>query len=143
MSNGLFPQTVEYALRLMAHLAVAGRNGSLPSQDLAEATDIPLAYVSKVLRKLVVAGLLESQRGHGGGFRLAKSPSRISFAAIMEAVGYEPEPRACAFGQERCDSENPCLLHPAYAALKERFADWARNTTLTDVRRGTSGRYIL
>jgi Rrf2 family iron-sulfur cluster assembly transcriptional regulator len=139
-----FPQTVEYALRVMAHMGMVGKGGAaVRSQELSEATGIPTAYLSKVLRKLVVGGLLVSQRGHGGGFSLAKSPSRITFAAVMDAVGYDIEPTRCVFGLEKCNTQQPCLLHPAWAQLKEQFVDWARHTTLSDVRRSASGRHEI
>ncbi len=131
-----FPQTTEYALRAMAYLVAVPRPGeAVSAQDLAEGTGVPLAYLSKVLRKLVLAGLLHSKRGHGGGFSLARPPRRIAFAQVLEAVGYEADSQRCAFGMARCDLKNPCPLHPAWADLKARFSDWANNTTLADLPR--------
>ncbi len=131
-----FPQTVEYALRAMAYLVTSAEPGdSVSAHVLSEGTDIPLAYLSKVLRKLVLAGLLDSQRGHGGGFSLARAPERITFAEVLDAVGYEAVSNRCAFGMEECDAKHPCPLHPAWADLKERFTDWATQTTLADLPR--------
>ncbi len=76
-------QTAEYALRAMAHLAELEEGVPVRAAELAEATKIPPHYVSKVLRKMVLAGLVNSQKGHGGGFALALHPSRITLADVQ------------------------------------------------------------
>ncbi|MBW2295571.1 MAG: Rrf2 family transcriptional regulator, partial [Deltaproteobacteria bacterium] len=64
-------QTAEYALRAMAWLATAPTREPVRAKDLSVATGIPSHYLSKVMRRLVLAGLLISQKGQGGGFLLA------------------------------------------------------------------------
>jgi Rrf2 family iron-sulfur cluster assembly transcriptional regulator len=127
------PQTAEYALRAMAELASLGDGETMRSEDLAERTHVPPHYMAKVLRRLVGAGLLDVQRGPGGGFRLSREPSRIRFSEIFEAVD-ATAPDACAFGFDRCDARSPCLLHPTWSAVKEHIRTWASETTLGDVR---------
>ena len=127
-------QTSEYALRAMAHLARLPSGESIRATDLSESTGIPSPYLSKILRRLVVAGLLQSQKGHGGGFSLALPPKQIRFQDILSASDYEPNPAHCAFGWGDCDPHHPCPLHPAWTRLKESMADWAEQHTLADVR---------
>ncbi|SVE19271.1 uncharacterized protein METZ01_LOCUS472125, partial [marine metagenome] len=69
----MFSQTVEYALRATVHLAM---NNDRPQKtnQIADATQVPTAYLAKVLRELNRHGLVHSQRGLGGGISLAKSP---------------------------------------------------------------------
>ena len=126
-------QTAEYALRAMARLAALPPGDALRASDLAEETAIPPHYVSKILRQLVVAGLLEGRKGHGGGFRLARPARRITFRDVLTAVGASAEPQACAFGWEACDLKRPCPLHPAWARLKEALEGWAGETPLDEV----------
>lgn len=130
----LLPQTAEYALRALACLVPLEEGQGLRSSDIAERSGVPRAYLQKVLRKLVEAGLLTSQKGHGGGFRLARSPDRIRFEDVLEAVEVSADPQGCAFGWERCDASRPCPLHPAYAELKESFRAWTSHSTLASVR---------
>jgi Rrf2 family protein len=101
---------------------------------------VPVHYLSKVLRRLVSAGLLISQKGHRGGFVLSRSPEQIRFLDVLEAVGEAPVAGRCAFGWERCDANHPCPLHPAWAALSESLAVWARETTLADVQSNSFSR---
>lgn len=122
----------EYALRAMAFLAGQGE-APTPRQTISAATGIPVHYVSKVLRRLVVAGLLRSQKGHGGGFVLALPPETIRFLDILMATDMRPNTQRCAFGWKSCDHENPCPLHPAYTELNECFLRWCANTTLASI----------
>ncbi len=128
----LLPQSAEYALRALSCLLDLPAGTGLRSSDLAERSGVPAAYLQKVLRRLVEAGLLDSRKGHGGGFRLARAPGSIRFADVLDAMDSEP-PKACAFGWDRCDASHPCPLHPAYAALRTSFDAWASGVTLADV----------
>ena len=78
--------TAEYALRAMAHIAGAPRDQPATASELAAATFVPVHYLSKLLRKLVTAGLLVSQKGHRGGFVLVRSVQQIRFIDVLEAV---------------------------------------------------------
>lgn len=132
-------QTAEYALRTMAQLAIDESGAPVRAKDLAESTEIPVHYLSKLLRRLVVAGLLKSERGHGGGFALAKPPGRIRIVDILAAVdAVSSEPR-CVFGWSECSDDNPCPLHPVWSQLRESFDAWASRRTLADLRRAWVG----
>lgn len=129
----LVSQTAEYALRAMAWLAAQRDDRAVSSAELAEAAQIPRYYVSKVMRRMVLAGLVVSRRGHGGGFRLARPRDQVTFFAVLEAVGDIGDESRCAFGLGACSPRAPCVLHPAWSQLKERFEDWARASTLESV----------
>jgi Rrf2 family protein len=123
--------TAEYALRAMACLVNADGD-TLTSDDLAELGSIPRHYVSKVMRQLVVAGIVEARRGRGGGFRLTRPPGDINYAEVLAAVGGLADPTRCAFGHEHCNPDEPCPLHPAWARLQELFEAWAASSTLDE-----------
>ncbi|MCO6432058.1 MAG: Rrf2 family transcriptional regulator [Deltaproteobacteria bacterium] len=129
----LLSQGSEYALRIAAYLALCGKAGRFSSREVAEATHVPPHYSSKILRKLVSAGILSAVRGKGGGFIVARAPSQIRFRDILDAVGAELSPRHCVFGLAECGSKNPCLLHYRWKAFNEIFQKWANDTTLADV----------
>ncbi len=132
----LFTQTAEYALRAMAHMALLPPGSPVRAKDLSAATGIPSDYVSKVLRRMVREGLLLSQKGHGGGFKLAKAPAEIRFYDVLAAADAIFDPKRCAFGWGACGEGEPCPLHDAFSKLKEGILAWARNTTLADVGGG-------
>lgn len=129
----ILPQTAEYALRAMACIALKKDEHPVNSTVLARATGIPGHYLSKIMRKLVEADLVVSRKGHGGGFKLSRSPEEISFREILETVDYSIDPDTCVFGWEKCSSSKPCPLHNTWSRLKDSYRWWAENMTLGDV----------
>lgn len=127
------PATAEYALRAMAYLAGLPPGASARATDLEAVIGTSAPYLAKVLRKLVVAGLLVSQKGHHGGFALARPPAAVRFLDVLEAVGHRPDPTRCAFGWGECDPAAPCPLHDAWTELTASFRHWATSTTLASV----------
>jgi Rrf2 family protein len=133
-------QTAEYAMRAVAWFATQAPDSRVRARDLSEATDIPVDYLPKILRRLVLAGLLESRKGQGGGFALAHPPGEISFRDVLEAVDAYPRKERCAFGWGNCDAQHPCPLHGPWTQMSQEFRDWASTTTFADVSRGTGRR---
>lgn len=127
-------QTAEYALRAMAVLAASWPEERITSGQLSDAANIPQHYVSKVMRRLVLADLVDARRGHHGGFQLTRPPDEIAFIEVLEAVDFQAESRHCAFGLGKCNPDHPCALHPAYTALNDCFLGWANSTTLVSAR---------
>ncbi len=131
----ILSQTAEYALRAMAWLATSSGGEPVRAKDLSTATGIPTHYLSKVMRRLVLAGLLVSQKGQGGGFVLSKAPGEIPFIDILTAVDAYPAEGRCAFGWGHCDETTPCPLHGSWSDLNERLRCWAEGTTLAEIAR--------
>lgn len=132
----LLTQTAEYALRAMATLATLAPGEAMRAVDLAEKTGIPVHYLSKIMRRLVLRRLVTSRKGHGGGFALGRPPAKITFAEILKVDPYFESTTECAFGWGNCSKHSPCLLHSTWSQLKEAFQAWASTTTLASVRDG-------
>ena len=75
-----------YAVLGVGYIAQHQSQGIVLSQDIAEAYDIPLEYLLKILQQLVRANILRSKRGPRGGFSLAKPSNKITLLDILEAV---------------------------------------------------------
>lgn len=129
----LISQTAEYALRVMAQLAILRSPGTVSREELARETRIPVHFLAKIMRKLVTARLVNAKRGAGGGFVLARPLLQIPLADVLEAVGYDFELNRCAFGWARCNNLDPCPLHGVWSQAKESFRSWAEKTTLADL----------
>lgn len=125
----LLTQTAEYALRLVSVLQ-AHPEERLTAVALSEAANVPAPYVNKVMRRLVVAGLVSGTKGHHGGFALALPADQITVLAVLDAVGFEVDRTRCAFGVGACNPKHPCALHSAVSVLTDDFLRWARTTTL-------------
>ena len=129
-------RSAEYALRTAACLARQTAGIRRRAKDLAPLVGVPRPFLSKILRRLTAAGLLTSQKGHGGGLALARAAGDIRFVDVLRAVDFVPTADHCLFGWENCNEENPCPLHPEWAVLKEAIEEWARTRTLADIQRG-------
>ncbi len=80
---------------------------------LAEETALPLPTVQKLVSKLSAAGLIESARGTGGGFRLARPPAAITLADIVEAVEGPIALTSCVdAGKQDCCVQESCKVKP-------------------------------
>lgn len=102
----------DYAVVLLAAAARAG-DVRLTATLLSEQTGIPLPTVQKLVGKLAGAGLIVSSRGTGGGFRLARRPSAISLADVVEAVEGPIAMTACVDqGRHECAVEENCRVKP-------------------------------
>ncbi len=127
----MISQTAEYALRAVVLLAMNAQT-SFTTQHISHATKVPYAYLSKVLQSLVRAGLLQSQRGLGGGFTLVREPDQITILEVINAVDAIPRIRTCPLGLEE-HGVNLCALHQrldqATATMEKAFAD----TTIGDL----------
>ena len=75
----------DYAVRAAVELAAAGE-GPVKGDAIATAQDIPVRFLENILAEMRHAGLVLSQRGADGGYRLAKAPSEISLADVIRAV---------------------------------------------------------
>ncbi|MCW2811194.1 MAG: putative Rrf2 family transcriptional regulator [Friedmanniella sp.] len=78
---------VDYALRAMAELAAADAPRTV--DQLSAAQRIPNKYLESILGELRRGGLLRSQRGPDGGYRLARTPAEISIADVIRALDGE------------------------------------------------------
>ena len=101
-------RAAQYALQTMTHLARFEGGGRVSTRDLTAATGISGPYLSKIMRRLTVAGLLTSKRGHYGGFRLVRRPSEVRLVEILRAVDFDPDTEECLFGWGDCCSASPC-----------------------------------
>jgi Rrf2 family protein len=78
---------VDYALRALSELAAA--NAPRTVEQLSEAQHIPNKYLESILGELRRTGLLRSQRGPEGGYRLSRSAEEISIADVIRALDGE------------------------------------------------------
>lgn len=130
----ILSQTAEYALRIMAAISLSRGARPLRASEISDEITCPRHYVSKVLRKLVNAGLLKGTKGHGGGFLLAKSSENILFCDVIDAIEGVAKVKHCIFGWRQCNPEKPCILHNRWSKVSGAFNEWARTTSLADIQ---------
>lgn len=114
----MFSQTVEYALRAVMYLAQHQSEGPIGNRVIAEHTQVPTSYLSKILHDLAACEILESRRGVGGGFQLAASPDELSVLDVVNAVDPLQRITGCPLSlPSHCEQ-----LCPMHARLDESLA---------------------
>lgn len=127
----MFSQTVEYALRAVVHLASNAPNGQT-TEEIARATKVPPAYLSKVLQGLVQAKVVKSQRGLGGGMSLVKIPAELTILEVVNAVDPIQRIRMCPLALA-AHGVRLCPLHKRVDNALALVEDAFRATTLQEV----------
>jgi Rrf2 family protein len=119
----MISKTAEYALRAIICLA-ADTTRPLSADILAEKTKVPRRYLTRVLQDLVVAGLVASRSGPGGGYVLAKPTGEVTILHVINAVSPLERIKSCPLGLKSHTSL--CPLHAeldlVFAASEAAFA---------------------
>ena len=125
----------DYAVVMLSAAARhCGGASRLNATLLAGETGIPLPTVQKLVSKLSAAGLIESARGTGGGFRLARPAAAITLADIIEAIEGPIALTACVdAGRHDCAIEEECRIKPHWNPVNEAVRGALAGVTLTSL----------
>ncbi len=127
----MFSQTVEYALRAVVHLAIHG-DQPLKTRDIARETQVPAAYLSKVLQELQAKGIVRLQRGVGGGVCLEGRPDELTILDVVNAVDPIRRIRSCPLDL-MSHGTHLCALHRRMDNAMMAMEDAFRSTTLAEL----------
>ena len=125
----------DYAVVMMSAAARhCGGIGRLNATALAEDTGLPLPTVQKLVSKLSAAGLIESQRGTGGGFRLSRPPATISLADIVEAIEGPIAIATCVDAERHdCAVDGSCRVKPHMSHVNDAVRGALAGVSLTQL----------
>jgi Rrf2 family transcriptional regulator, iron-sulfur cluster assembly transcription factor len=123
-------QTAEYALRTVVLLAQQDPESLVSVGELADALGIPQNYLSKILHQLTRAGVLSSQRGRSGGFRLARPASAIPLAEVIAPFDPVSGERTCLLGRTACSDHRPCAAHDRWKSVGAAVTRFFHETTV-------------
>lgn len=124
--------TAEYALRATAFLA-GNPSVFIGRREIADATMVPHDYLLKVLNGLDAAGIVESRRGPGGGYRLLHEPGELSVLEVVLAVDEIPRIKKCPLGIAK--HTELCPLHRLLDDASRQVEEAFRQTTILDLTR--------
>lgn len=134
------PTKTQYGIRALVHLAridaVSAPTGSEASAEIARAEGIPSKYLEGILFQLKTAGLVHSERGKKGGYRLARPASDIRMLEIVEALEGEVKPVGCLDDSTSCVQGDCCLPRIFWVGLKDAIDGYLGSRTLSDVLEG-------
>lgn len=129
----MMTQTGQYALRAMDFLAACGDRKFHLVREVSAQLGAPQQYLSKVLHVLARQGMLKSQRGRLGGFRLSRKPEEITLFEILDPLEDLGRYKNCILGKESCEKQSICRMHGMWAEIRDRYLNFLKETTLAQL----------
>jgi Rrf2 family protein len=123
----------DYALMAMKHLAARQDAASCSARELAEAYEIPLELLAKVLQRLVRVRLLVSVQGTRGGYRLGRPASTIAVADVIQAVDGPVTVTACSPDDHRCEQYSKCSIRDPLWKIRGRILEALTTVSVADL----------
>ena len=121
-----------FAVTAMLDLALHGAQGPVTLAGISERQKISLSYLEQLFGKLRRRELVESVRGPGGGYHLARDASSISVADIIRAVEEPLDSTQCG-GRENCHGEQRCMTHELWEELNTTVDGFLASVSLAQL----------
>jgi Rrf2 family protein len=101
--------------------------------NIAREIGAPQNYLGKLLKSLAEDGLLESQKGLGGGFRLIRDPKDISLFDVVDPIEHLSRWSGCILGLPVCSDTAPCAIHERWKTTRAAYLHMLQRTTLAEL----------
>jgi Rrf2 family iron-sulfur cluster assembly transcriptional regulator len=121
-----------FAVTAMLDLAMNGGKGPVTLAGISQRQSISLSYLEQLFGKLRRHTLVESVRGPGGGYMLARQLDKLSVADIITAVDEPLDATQCR-GKENCQEERRCMTHDLWAKLNDKMYEYLDSVKLSDL----------
>ena len=121
-----------FAVTAMLDLAMRNGNGPVTLAGISDRQKISLSYLEQLFGKLRRHALVESVRGPGGGYCLAKDTQAISVAEIIRAVDEPIDATQCG-GLGNCLDDHRCMTHELWTGLNKHIYDYLEAVSLADM----------
>ncbi len=136
--QNMISKKAKYALKALKVLAREYEKGPLLIANIAESEHIPKKFLEAILLELRNHGILQSQKGKGGGYYLRMSPDQVTFAKIIRIIDGPISPTLCVslhfYGKcDDCVSEEACSLRSVMEKWRDANLTVLEDTTLSDL----------
>jgi len=122
-----------FAVTAMIDVAMHGTKTPVTLAGVSQRQKISLSYLEQLFGKLRRHSLVESVRGPGGGYRLARAPDSISVADVIVAVDEPIDATKCG-GRENCNDDGKrCMTHELWANLNQHIFGYLRSVSLAEL----------
>lgn len=123
-----------YALKIMLYLALHADEGFVSLRKISESEDISVKYLEAIVAMLNRAGMVESQRGKEGGYRLTKSAGEYTVGSIVKLTEGSISPVSCIECESgSCENAGSCLTLPVWINLDRLVDNYLESITLLDL----------
>lgn len=128
----MLSQGVGYAITALGCIAAASGRSVLV-KDIAEYGQIPAPYLAKIINALGKRGIVNTQRGVGGGVTLARPATEISLFDLCVALDDPAVQATCMLGNAQCSDSRACPAHNFWKAERAKVMDFLAATSVADI----------
>ena len=121
-----------FAVTAMIDLALRSGDGPVTLAGISDRQKISLSYLEQLFGKLRRYSLVDSVRGPGGGYCLARPMQQITVADIVRAVDETLDATQCG-GRENCKSDHRCMTHDLWSTLNRKMLDYLASVSLGEL----------
>jgi Rrf2 family protein len=125
------PMAGEYAVRCVLFLCAREPGEVISRRSVAEAMGIPDQFLAKIAQQLSKAEIIEILQGAKGGYRLVRSPERVSLLEVVEAVTGEIFLNDCIVKPGCCSRSPQCSVHQVWARARTQLRQTLREATFS------------
>ncbi len=128
----------EYAVRGIIHLARQPYGTVVLLGEIAEAAEIPQTFLAKIFQNFAKLGFINSYRGTGGGFSLARPAAEITLRQVVEAVEGPIAPNRCVAPAGECVRSATCTVHTVWRQVQLQAQETLDGVTIEELAREES-----
>ena len=128
--------TALHAVRAVGELAELGSDEYVGAATLAKKIGAPPNYLGKLLQLLTRHGIVDSRKGTGGGFRLARPAHEISLFEIVDPIEHVDRWNGCFLGNKRCGMHGGCTIHKRWGPVRDAYLRLLKDSTAAEIAAG-------
>lgn len=130
-------RATDYAVRVVVQLATLPNGKKAQLASLEAATGVSGSFLSKVLQRLVHAGIVDSHRGTGGGFCLRPHGEKTTLLQVVEAIEGPTRLNQCLIAGLSCDRKPWCGVHPVWQRAQAALTGVLGSVTVAEMAKDT------
>lgn len=128
-----YSKATNYALHTMVYLTFAPKGNAVGVEQLAKVQDLSPTYLSKILTKLVKAGLIESNPGVNGGYSILKRARTISFLDVIQAIEGQTTLFSCSLEHDDLSRNDDCLIEQVMVEAEAKMRENLNSKYIVDI----------
>jgi len=133
--------TGEYALRAMLYICSKPKGSIFQISEISTTNEIPESFLRKIIPQLNKSGILQSQRGIGGGISLLKAAEEFTPLEIIETVEGEIGLNKCLISSDFCSNEKWCSVHILWSEAQKKLKESLSAKTMAQLAEENLIRY--
>lgn len=139
----MFSKSFGYAIRSILYLALMEEEkDKIQLDEISEELNVPRYFLAKVMNKLVKEGILDSVKGHNGGFSINEKTLSVKLISIMSLTGESSQFSKCVLQLGKCNASYPCPIHDRVELLRREWQALFKSLTIGDLLKKNENNFM-